>query len=73
MNREFVTTAPAIDAFQHVFSRLKRGYGDNQLRQISQRGIEQSADRIAGLFCNTFGCVTEESGKRHDSQDGEHE
>jgi hypothetical protein len=35
MNNEFVTIAPATDAFTNVLSRLQRSDGDDKLRQIS--------------------------------------
>src|SRR5262249_7119527 len=58
---------------QRVLSGMKRGHGYNQLRQISQRRIEQPAYRIARLFGDGFSCMTKKGGERNDREDSENE
>jgi hypothetical protein len=55
---------------EHVFSGAKGGYRDNQLCQIAQCRIEQSADRVTRPFCDRLGRVTEKRRERHDRQHG---
>ena len=48
------------------------GQRDDQFGQITQRGVEQTTDRIARLGRHGFGGVAQQRGQRHDSQDGQH-
>ena len=41
--------------------------------QVSERGVEQAADRIARLGRYGFGGVAQQHGQWHDGQDGQHE
>ena len=58
---------------QHVLPGAQRGERDDQFGQVSQRGVEQAADRIAGLGRHGFGGMTQQRGQRHDGQHGQHE
>ena len=58
---------------QHVLPGAQRGQRDDQFGQVSQRGVEQAADRIARLGRHGFGGVTQQRGQRHDGQHGQHE
>ena len=58
---------------QHVLARAQRGQRDDQLGQVSERRIEQPADRIAGLRRDGFGRMAEQCRQRHDRQHRQHE
>ena len=58
---------------QHVLPGAQGGERDDQFGQVSQRGVEQATDRIAGLGRHGFGGVTQQRGQRHDGQDRQHE
>ena len=58
---------------QHVLPGAQGGERDDQFGQVSQRGVEQAADRIARLGRHGFGGVTQQRRQRHDGQDGQHE
>ena len=58
---------------QHVLPGAQGGQRDDQFGQVSQRGVEQAADRIARLGRHGFGGVTQQRRQRHDGQDGQHE
>ena len=58
---------------QHVLPGAQGGERDDQFGQVSQRGVEQAADRIARLGRHRFGGVTQQRRQRHDGQDGQHE
>jgi len=59
--------------YQHVFSGVKGSYRDNQLGQIAERRVEQSADRVTRPFGDRFGCVAQKGRERHDCQDSKDE
>ena len=58
---------------QHVLPGAQGGERDDQFRQVSQRGIEQPADRIARLGRHRFGGMTQQRRQWHDGQNGQHE
>ena len=58
---------------QHVLPGAQGGERDDQFRQVSQRGIEQSADPIARLGRHRFGGVAQQRRQRDDGQNGQHE
>jgi hypothetical protein len=58
---------------QHVLPGVQGGERDDQFGQVSQRGVEQAADRIARLGRHGFGGVTQQRRQRHDGEDGKHE
>jgi hypothetical protein len=53
---------------QRIFPGTERRRCNDQFRQIAQRRVEQSADRVAGHFRHRFGRVTKQGSKRHDRQ-----
>ena len=62
-----------MDAFtKRVLPSAQRGQCNDQFGQVTQRGVEQTADRIARLGRDGFGGVAQQRGQRHDSQDGQH-
>ena len=74
MNSVLVTMAPAIDAFTSMYCPARKAVErDDQLRQVAQRGVQQPADRVAGLGGHRFGRVAEQRGQRHDRQHRQHE
>ena len=74
MNSELVTIAPAMDAFTSMYCPARSAVErDDQFRQVSQRGVEQPADRVARLGGHGFGGVTQQRRQRHDRQHGQHE
>ena len=58
---------------QHVLPGAQGGERDDQFRQVAQRGVEQAADRIAGLGRHRFGGVAQQRRQRHDGQHRQHE
>ena len=58
---------------QHVLPGAQSRQRDDQLGQVSQRGVEQATRRVAGLGRNRFGGVTQQRGQRHDGEHGQHE
>ena len=58
---------------QHVLPGAQGGDRDDQFGQVSQRGVEQPADRIARFGRNGFGGVAQQNRQGHDGQDGQHE
>ena len=55
---------------QHVLTGPQRRQRDDQLGQISKRGVEQAADRVACFRRDGFRGVAEQRGQRHDGQNG---
>ena len=58
---------------QRIFTGAERRGRNDQFGQVSQRRVEQSTYGVAGFFRNSFCCVTQQSGKRHDRKYREHE
>src|SRR4029434_1162400 len=58
---------------QHVLAGTQRRERDDQLRQVAQRRVEQTADGIARLGGDGFGGVTEQRCQRHDGEHGQKE
>ena len=58
---------------QRVLPGAQGGQRDDQFRQVSERGVQQAADRIAGLGGHGHGGEAQQHGQRHDGQDGQHE
>jgi hypothetical protein len=56
---------------QKTFPDEQGGQCDEQFCQIAQRGIEQTANHIAGFGSHRFGCATEQSRQGHDGGDRE--
>ena len=54
---------------QHILPGAQGGERNDQLRQIAQRGVEETADRIPRLGRHGFGGVTEQRRQRYDGQD----
>ena len=74
MNNVLVTIAPAMDAFTSMYCPARNArQRDDQFGQVSQRGVEQAADRIARLGRHGFGGMTQEGSQRDDGQDREQE
>ena len=73
MNNVLVTIAPAMDAFTSAYCPARNAVSAMiKFGQVSERGVEQAADRIARLGRHGFGGVTQQRGQRHDGQDGQH-
>src|SRR5262245_16108861 len=74
MNNVVITTAPAMDALtNNVLSGAQGRERDDQFGQVAQRGVQQTAHRIARLGRYGFRGVTQQRRERHDGQDGKHE
>ena len=66
--------APGDRCFhQHVLAGAERRQRDNELGQVAERGVEQSADGVAGLRGNRFGGVAQQRRQRHDREHGQDE
>ena len=55
---------------QHVLPGAQGGERNDQFGQVSERGVEQPADRIARLSCDRFSRMTQQRGQRYDSKHG---
>src|SRR5262249_35508171 len=58
---------------ERVLAGMKRGNRDDQLGEIAERGVEQSADGVAGFLGNGFGGAAEKRRERDDRENGEGE
>ncbi len=58
-----------LDQFEQT--GLHGGNGDDQLRGVTERGIEQGAQARVGMGGQVFGGFTDQRGKRNDAQRGE--
>jgi hypothetical protein len=56
---------------KHILPGAQRSERDQQLGQISQGGIEQAANHIAGPGRHGFCGAAQQSGQWHDGQDGQ--
>jgi hypothetical protein len=55
MNSVLVTIAPAMEAFTSMYCPARRAVSAiTQLSQVSQRGVQQPARRVAGLGSDGF-------------------
>jgi hypothetical protein len=54
---------------QHRLAGAQRRERDDQFSQVSQRGVEQAADRIARLGRHRLGGMTQQHGQWHDRED----
>jgi hypothetical protein len=63
MNSVLATIAPAMDALhEHVLPGAQGGQRDDQLSEISQRGVQEPTGRVARLGRNGFSGVTQQCG-----------
>ncbi len=51
----------------------QRSDGDDQFREVAERGVQQSTDGIARFRRDAFGRMAEQGGEGHDREHGEHE
>ena len=56
-----------------IKSRLQRHDADDQFREVPESGIEQAADRIAGVVRKVLGAVPDQSRDRDDRKCGDEE
>ena len=54
-------------------ARAQRSDGDDQFREVAERGVQQPAHGVARLRRDAFRRVAEQGGEGHDRQHGEHE
>ena len=58
---------------QSVLPGAQSGQCDDEFGQVSERGVEQATDRIAGLGRYGFGGVTQQHGQWNQGQNGQRE
>ena len=72
MNNALVTIAPAMDALTKILTGAQRSQSDEQFGQITECGVEQPTDGVAGFVGDRFRGEAEQRGQWHNREDRQH-